>query len=156
MNKQRGLSYVEVTMAAVVLALGLVPVLRNVESASVTADTHGLLAQENAALQSRLDWVRNQPFSQLLAYAESAGGPTVAVSAYSDDATAAVPIEVFLSAYDAADDDGDGDPFTLSDTNADGDGSVYTATLPANMLRLLWVKVQLTGSDRALSTLVRR
>lgn len=156
MRKQRGLSYVEVTLAALLLSVGLVPVLQSLQGAGVTAEVHGLLNEEQLALQSRLDLVRNQPFSSLLAMAAQAGSADVAVAAWSDAATARTPVLVFLSAYDAVNEDGDADPFTVTDPNTDGDGSVYTATLPADMLRLMWVKVQISGSDQSLTTLVRR
>ncbi|MDO6460701.1 hypothetical protein Q4485_08330 [Granulosicoccaceae sp. 1_MG-2023] len=156
LGRQAGLSYVEVTLAAVVLSLALVPALQSIQAGSDSSVAHADLLSEYNALQSRLDYVRQRPFSELLSYTQEAGDATSPVEAYSDSDGDEPQILVYLSVYDAADEDGDGDVFTVADDNADGDDDVYTADQPENLLRLLWLRTQVAGSDAAVTTLVRR
>jgi hypothetical protein len=91
-----------------------------------------------------------EPFASLRAAAASQGARLVPGS-YSDPAGAPDRLLVHLWYYDAADADGDGDPFTILDPNADGDGNPWTGASPR--IGLLWLRVEVAGTALAIETL---
>lgn len=129
--QQAGISYVEALLAAVVLAVGLVPALDSLQTAFSGTAVHEDLLLRQQTLATRMEEVAAEPFSNLDAAAQAAGSETVA-SSYSDPA-GPERVLVFLSRYD-----GDADPFTVTDEG------------------LIWVRVTIEDTAHELTTLVAR
>ncbi len=134
---QGGFSYVEVLVAAALLALLLLPAadaLRNGLEAGRLASSRAVLHHH---VLGRLEEVLAEPFDRLDAEALAAGGPGT-LTAYSDALGATDRRLVYLARYDGDDADADGDPFTGVDAD------------------LLWVRVELEGGSVGLQTLTVR
>lgn len=131
-GRQRGLSYVEVLIAVVIVAVCLVPALdalRDGISAAGTQRSHTINQQR---LKTRMEQVLANRFTALDAAAMAAGNnPSATVAAYSDAAGAAERLLVTLYRYD-------GSAATGADTG------------------LLWIKVAIEGSSLSLDTLKSR
>ena len=131
-SRQRGLSYVEVLIAVVIVAVCLVPALdalRDGMSASATQRSHAVNQQR---LKTRMEEVLANRFATLDAAAMAAGNnPSTTAAAYTDAAGSADRLLVTLYRYD-------GSAPTSSDSG------------------LLWVKVAIEGSNLSLDTLKSR
>jgi len=132
-----GLSYVEVLLAVVLLAVCLVPVLESLQPAVLGTSVSETHVQNQLRMQSRFEEVMAESFSALEAAATAAGSPTVATG-YSDAPGTEDRLLVYIGAYDGDNDDGDDNPF--SDTDAD----------------LLWVRVAMENSGHVRESLVNR
>lgn len=110
-RRQRGASYVELLIAATLLATMLMPLLNSMFSAGQAATAQQELAQQHFSMHGLLEELLAQPFGTLDAAAAAAGGPTVA-SSYSDSAGTPHRRLVYLSRYDGDNADADNDPFT--------------------------------------------
>ena len=132
-----GATYAEVLLATAFVALLLASVIDALSAGVESAELHLELAETHYHLSSLFEETLAQPFEDLDAEALAAGSPSVA-TAYSDAVGATRRRLVYLARYDADDADGDGNPFTGGE-----DG-------------LLWVRVELEYSHRALETLTAR
>lgn len=131
-KRQLGLSYVEVLVATVLLALALVPALEALQIGVLAGSVHESEATLHAHLVAKLEEVLAEPFVDLeLEALAAAGNPT----SYSDSTGSSDRRLVFLAGYDGDDADGDGDPFTGPDPG------------------LVWVRVEIEGTAHALETL---
>jgi hypothetical protein len=132
-----GLSYVEVLVAVVLLAVFLLPVLESLQPAILGTSVSETHVQDQLRLQSRFEDVMSEPFSALEAAAAAAGSPTDATG-YSDVAGTEDRLLVYIWAYDGDNDDGDNNPFTGTDEG------------------LLWVRVVTEDSGHVRESLVSR
>lgn len=131
-HRERGLSYVEVLIAVVMVAVCLVPALDALRDGLSAADTQRLQVVNQQRLKARLEEVLANRFVTLDAAAMAAGNnPAASVAAYSDAAGSADRLLVTLYRYD-------GSGPTGSDSG------------------LLWVKVAIEGSSLSLDTLKSR
>lgn len=131
-RRQEGLSYLEVLVATVLVALSLVPALEALQIGILGGGIHESRVSLHYHLASKLEEVLAEPFANLAAEALAAGGnPT----SYSDAPGVPNRRLVFLAGYDGDDDDGDGDPFTGADSG------------------LLWLRVEIEATSHALETL---
>ncbi|MDH3274232.1 MAG: hypothetical protein OEM99_06780 [Gammaproteobacteria bacterium] len=134
-GRQSGISYVEVLIAAALIAVSLVPMMDAVRTASVSAGVHEDAAVQNMHLIAKLEEVLAEPFSALEAAATAAGSEATP-SSYSDLPASTNRRLVFLSLYDGDDADADNDSFTGTDQY------------------LMWVRVEIEGTVLATETLV--
>lgn len=137
-QRQAGLSYAEVLVATVLIALLLVPALQALYSGLQATSVQSGQAEELAQLQGKLADVLAQPFASLDATALAVASPTTATP-LSDSVTLSdgrsLARQVFLSRYDGDNADADNDPFTGTDAG------------------LLWVRVSLAGTALSVETL---
>lgn len=137
-RRQAGLSYTEVLVATVLIALLLVPALQALNTGMNSASAQQTLGEERHLLQAKLNEVLALPFATLDAAAQAAGSPATA-SGLSDTVTLSEggsrARQVYLSRYDGDNADADGDPFTGADAG------------------LIWVRVSLDGTVLATETL---
>lgn len=133
--RQDGLTYLEVLIAAVLLALTLVPALDALLVAVSGTSVHESYVVDHNRLNSRMEEVLADPFSDLDAEAQAVGSPTTP-TAYSDAGGTPGRLLVFLARYDGDDADADGDPFTGGDAG------------------LLWVQTAIENTDYNLETLI--
>jgi type II secretory pathway pseudopilin PulG len=145
-----GFSYLEILVAIVIIALSVPAALQAMRIGidSTRAQERSLGLTQRAA--GEMETVLAEPFASLRAAAASARSSTVPTS-YSEPSGTADRLLVYLSLYDAADGDGDRNPFTILDPNTDGDANPYTGTSPH--IALLWVRVQVEGTNVAFTTL---
>ncbi|MDJ0833727.1 MAG: type II secretion system protein [Gammaproteobacteria bacterium] len=133
-HRQQGISYLEVLIATVIIAVSLVPALDALKPGIDGAALHQDQAQITFVLQGKLELVLAEPFSQLREAAKLAGSATAETS-YSD-AAASVPHGVFIWPYDI--------------DNADGDNNVFTGGEDD----LLWIRVANSNDSHSLETLI--
>lgn len=130
---QAGLSYIEVLVATLLIAVALVPMMEALGPGLQGAQIHRDRAEVHYALSGKLEAVLAQNFDDLDAAATAAGDYKIPTS-FSDPA-ATVPHEVFIWRYDTDDADGDGDVFTGGEDDilwirvATADGLVDLQTL---------------------------
>jgi type II secretory pathway pseudopilin PulG len=137
MNRQSGFSYMELLVATLLIAIMLVPALDAMQSGIQGSGIHTQLAQNQYRMISKMEQTLALPFSELLQQADLVADPKVLIPApFSDAAGTASRRLVFLSRYDGDNADGDKDPFTGTDTG------------------LLWVRVTIENSPRALETVI--
>jgi len=134
-GRQSGISYVEVLIAAALIAVSLVPMMNAVRTATISTGIHEEAAVQNLHLIATLENVLAEPFSSLEAAATAAGSESTLTS-YSDLAGSTNRRLVFLSLYDGDNADTDDDPFTGTDQG------------------LMWVRVEIDGTVQAIETLV--
>ena len=144
---QSGLTYVEVLIAAALLAIVLVPALSALQTSMLATDISGSLADQHYAAQSKMEEMLAEPHGTLITAAGAAGNYKTP-SSYSDASGSPDRRVVYLARYDADDADGDGNAFTVPDPNLDGDNDPFTG-----YLGLLWVRVEIEGSVTSLETL---
>ena len=133
-RRQRGLSYVEVLIAVVIVAVCLAPALDALRGGIRAAAIQGSQAVNQQRLKTRLEEVLANRFATLDAAAVAAGNsPASPVAAYSDAAGTADRLLVTLYCYD----------FSSSNPSVSDTG-------------LLWVKVAIEGSSLSLNTLRSR
>lgn len=131
---EAGFSYVEVLVAVALIALAMVPAIEGLSTGTLGAGIHQSMTEADFLMASLFEETLAQPFWALDAEAVAVGDPNVA-TAYSDAPGSEHRRLVYLARYDGDDADGDGDRFTGGD------------------LGLLWVRVALENTDRALETL---
>jgi type II secretory pathway pseudopilin PulG len=137
MNRQSGFSYMELLVATLLIAIMLVPALDAMQSGIQGSGIHTQLAQNQYRMISKMEQTLALPFSELLQQADLVADPKVLIPApFSDAAGTASRRLVFLSRYDGDNADGDKDPFTGTDAG------------------LLWVRVTIENSPRALETVI--
>ena len=145
--RQSGLTYVEVLIAAVLIAIALVPALQSLHTGMLGADVHSSSVNQHYATLARLEEVLAEPYSLLTAAAATAGDYKTPTT-YSDTAGTPDRVVVYVALYDADDADKDGNAFTVPDPDVDKDGNPYTGyTGP------LWVRAEVEGSVIGLETL---
>lgn len=124
-------------MATVLIAVTLVPALEAVQTGVLGAGIYEREAIAHQRLLAKLEETLAEPFGTLELAAAEAGSPVVP-SRYSDPPASESRRLVLLAGYDADDADGDGDPFTGADEG------------------LLWMRVEVQGTSRAMETLTTR
>lgn len=154
-TRQKGLSYVEVLLSLIILAVAILPALDSIRSGIQAAVVHEEIIVDHYSLVSKMQEVKSTAFEDLLAAADAAGSFTNA-SSYSDDSGVEPRHLVFLSYYDADNGDSDDNLFTILDSNTDSDNNPYTSDASEPLLSLLWVSVELESSIHSLQTLVLR
>ena len=133
---QSGLTYLEVLIATVLIAIALVPMMNSLSSGLQGAGLHKEKVAVLHALTGHLEQVLAEDFHDLDAAATDAGAHTIKTS-YSDEA-ATIPYLVFLWRYDVDDADNDGDVFTGGEED------------------LLWVKVATADNSQSFETLLSK
>ena len=134
--RQTGLSYIEVLVATLLLAIALVPMLEALQPGLQGSAIHQNQAAIHFTLKGKMEEVLAEPFETLDAEALAAGNATTPTP-YSDGA-AEVPHDVFIGYWDADNADADDDGFTGVEDD------------------LLWVRVATTDGRIDLQTLVSR
>ncbi len=155
LNTQQGISYIEVMLAIALLAIALVPALQAVQTGIQSAAVHENLTREHYRILSRLQSVSVESFPVLMEVADTAGSFSTA-SGFSDPAGQDDRVLVYLSLYDADNQDSDGNAFTVADNNIDGDNNPYTTDPSDEPPSLLWLRVTIENSHSELITLVGR
>ena len=150
---QRGIAYVEVLVATVLIAITLVPAMQALQSGINGAGIHEDYVVDHYRLVSKFEEVLAKPFGTLLNESALAGSNTTETT-YSDAAGAVKRLVVYLSYYDANNSDGDGNPFTILDANTDVDNNPYTGVDVD--IGLLWVRAEIEGTVHTMETLVSR
>lgn len=145
--RQCGLTYVEVLVATILLAIVLVPAIEALHTGMLGSDVRATVSQEHYGALSRMEELLAESHAMLAAAAEAAGDSKTPTS-YSDPAGPVGRRLVYIALYDADNEDGDGDVFTVPDPNLDGDNNPYTG-----YLGLLWVRVENEGSVTSFETL---
>lgn len=135
-SHESGLSYIEVLIAVVLIALALVPMMEALGPGLQGSQIHRDRAEVHFALSGKLEQVLAESFDDLDAAATAAGDFTVATT-YSDLA-ADVPHAVFIWRWDVDNADADDDPFTGGEDD------------------ILWIRVATVDDLTELQTLVSR
>ena len=139
--RQSGISYIEVLIAVLLIVMTLVPMMDAMLGATGSVVAHEDAAVRHAHLAAKMEDVLGEPYSSLEAAAIAAtqgNGSSTNPSSYTDQAGAINRRLVFLSFYDGDNADADDDPF--SDMEMD----------------LMWVRVEIEGTQIAVETLVYR
>ena len=136
MKRMDGLSYIEVLVATLLIAVALVPMLDALQPGIQGAAIHRDQAEVQFVLRGAMERVLAEPFESLDDEATSAGAPTTA-TAYSD-AGAVVPHEVFIWRWDVDNADADDDGFTGGEDD------------------ILWIRVATLDGNTDLTTLLSR
>lgn len=144
--RQPGFSYVEVLVALFLVAIALVPAMDALQTGITGANVHKAYTAEYYSQLQKMEELQATPFTGLLNAAKVAANNTTPTS-FSDASGIANRNLVYIALYDA-----DANPFSITDTNADGDNDPYTG----NTANLLWVKVLTEGSAQGLETLISR
>lgn len=135
-RSQRGLSYLEVLLATIVLTISLGPLLSAMQSNNQTTRIDAELTRQRNHAISVLEKTLALPLATLLDEAAIVGAYDVLSDRYSDAAGSEPRAQVFLAAYDANNADGDNNPFTGAEAN------------------VLWVNVKIEDTRFELTTLV--
>lgn len=136
MNRQSGLSYVEVLLATLLISLTLVPMMESLQPGLQATAWHEQQSEIHYALTGTMETLLAEPFADLDAAAAAAGDASTATS-YSN-LLAAVPYAVFISRYDVDNADADGDPLTGGESD------------------ILWLRVVAVTGGEAYTTLLSR
>ena len=134
---QRGSAYLEVLIAAVILAVALAPAMQSLYSGLSTGDIHITQVALHHRADNMMTSMLGTPFDDLDTEALAVADPTVA-TAYSDAPGTTDRRIVYLSRFDGDNADADNDGFTGID-----DG-------------LLWIRVEIEGTPVERYTLRRR
>lgn len=129
----QGVLYAEVLVAVAILAIAMVPATNAIYAGLRASDNFAGITAQHFSVAGRMEELLAEPFSALDAAALAAGSSSVATT-YSDPVGPARRL-VYLAHYDGDNADSDNDPFT--GTEAD----------------LLWVRVEIEGTNGALETL---
>ncbi len=135
-TRQTGLSYIEVLVATLLIAVSLVPMMEALGPGLQGSEIHRERAEVHFVLTGKLEQVLAESFEDLDAEATVAGDYNIA-TAYSDLA-ASVPHEVFIWRWDVDNADNDDDEFTGGEDD------------------ILWVRVATVDSLTDLQTLISR
>ena len=128
---QRGVSYVEVLVAVILIAATAIPATDALHGAMAGAAADTEATANHYRVRGRLEEILAEPFSSVSA---QAAGPTVP-SSYSDAPGTTNRRLVYISLYDGDNADADNDPFTGADPD------------------LLWVSVEIEATVNALRSL---
>ncbi len=134
---QRGVTYIEVMVATVLIALTLVPALDALSPGMQGSALHRQHAEVHYALSGKMEMLLAEPFDNLDAAAITAGSWTTPTS-YSDVFSPEITRNVYIWRYDVDDADLDGDVMTGGEDD------------------LLWVRVALADDSQSLQTLLAR
>jgi len=127
----------ELLIATLLITIMLVPALEAMQSGIQGSGVHYSLADENHRLVAKMESTLARPFAELLTQADLVADPTVLIPApFSDPPGTPSRRMVFLARYDGDDADGDKNSFTGTDTG------------------LLWLRVTIENSPRALETVI--
>ena len=133
----------ELLIATLLITIMLVPALESMQSGIQGSGIHTQLAQNQYRMISKMEQTLALPFTELLTQADLVADPTVLIPAplsrpdlYSDAAGTESRRLVFLARYDGDNADGNGNPFNGTDEG------------------LLWVRVTIENSPRALETVI--
>ncbi len=136
-NNHRGLTYLEVMIATLLIVVTLVPALDALSSGMLGSQLHGEQVSNHSRLIDKMEQTLATPFAELQTQADAVADPNTLIAApFSDAAGTDFRRRVYLARYD-------GD-------NADGDNNVFTGT----EADLLWVKVEVDGTALSLETLI--
>ncbi len=135
-RRMAGLSYVEVLVATLLIAVALVPMLDALQPGIQGSVIHRNQAEVQFVLRGAMERVLAEPFDVLDEEATNAGSP-VAATVYSD-LGAPVPHEVFIWRWDV--DNADGDDVGLTGGEDD----------------ILWISVATQDGRTGLTTLLSR
>lgn len=152
-HHQGGFSYVEVMVASVLMVITLLPMQQALQTGIKGASVQQLITTDHYRLTGTMETVLAEPFSRLLDAAAKTNDKSTP-SSYSDAGGTPGRQLVYLSFYDAANSDADGDPFTIFDANTDADNNPYTGTDVD--ISLLWVHVEIENSVQTLESLRSR
>jgi type II secretory pathway pseudopilin PulG len=130
-----GLTYVEVLIATILIAVTLVPAMEALTPATQGMSIHEAQTVRHYALTALLEEVLAKPFNELDTEAVTINNPNVASTLYSDLAGSSDRRLVYLSRYDA--------------DNSDGNGNVFDGTDEG----LLWVKVEIEATGQSIEGL---
>ncbi len=128
---QSGLSYVEVLVAAMLIAATVVPATDALRGAMYATNADSAATVNHYRLVGKLEEVLAKPYAILTAQAL---GPATATT-YSDALGSSDRRLVYISAYDGDNADADNDPFTGTDSG------------------LLWIRVEIEGTAMAMQSL---
>jgi type II secretory pathway pseudopilin PulG len=131
--RQAGFSYIEVLVSILLIVLALIPAIESLSTGVRAAGIHQSMAEADLHMVSKLEETLARSFAALDAEALAVGDPALPTS-FSDAPGAAHRRLVYLARYDGDDADDDGKRFTGGDAG------------------LLWVKVELENTGRALET----
>ena len=127
----------ELLIATLLITIMLVPALEAMQSGIQGSGIHTQLAQNQYRMISKMEQTLALPYVQLLEQADLVADPKVLIPPpYSDTAGTESRRLVFLARYDGDNADADGDPFTGADAG------------------LLWLRVTIENSPRALETVI--
>ena len=139
-SKMAGISYIEVLISVVLIAIVLVPAMEALQPGMAASGIHEIIAEDHYRLTGKFEEVLAEPFADLDAAAIAAGSPTTATLSYSDVFSypngRQISRNVFIAQYDGDNADSDNNPFTGTD-----DG-------------LLWVQVTIAGSGASIESLI--
>ncbi|MDH3588287.1 MAG: hypothetical protein OEQ74_02665 [Gammaproteobacteria bacterium] len=144
---QTGLAYVEVLVAAAIIALALVPIIEALQTGMLGTEIYKSATAQHYAVLAKMEELLAEPHATLISGAAVAGDPSTP-SNYSDPPATPDRRLVFLGLYDADNADGDNDLYTVADPDLDGDGNVYTG-----YTGLVWVRVEIAGSVHYMESL---
>ncbi len=133
-TSQRGLTYIEVLVATVIVSFCLAPAIDALSTGLRGAAVSQDLTVQHYRLLEKMEDVLAESYGSLKSAAEAAGSETVP-SSYSDAVATPNRRLVFLSEYDADNADADNDPFTGKDAN------------------LLWVRVKIENMALSMESL---
>ena len=134
---QSGFSYMELLIATLLIAVMLVPALKAMQSGIQGSAIHTQLAQNQYRMISKMEETLALPYNKLLEQADLVADSKVLIpEPYSDTAGTEFRRLVYLARYDGDNTDADDNPFTGTDTG------------------LLWVRVTIENSPRALETVI--
>lgn len=152
-TRHAGFSYVEVLLAVALLVVTLPPALDALQTGLTISSISLATTERHLRLTGRTEDVLARPFETLRSAAAQAGDASVP-STLSDPADTPDRLNVYVSLYDLADEDLDGDPFSVLDADLDGDADPYTGG--DVLIDVLWVRVEIEGTDMAVESLTRR
>ena len=132
---QAGYSYVEILIAAILIAISLVPIMDALRTASVGTGVYESYSARHFSLLAKMEEVLAEPYGSLDAEAVAVGNSTTP-TAYSDPLSTPDRRLVYLAAYDIDNADGDDEPF-------------LTGTDPG----VVWVRVEIEGTVLSLESL---
>ena len=136
-QRQAGFSYMELLIATLLIVILLVPALDAMQSGVQGSGIHTELARNQYRMISKMEQTLALPFTELLTQADLVADPTVLIPVpYSDSAGTQSRRLVYLARYDGDNADADDDPFSGTDSG------------------LLWVRVTIEDSPRALETVI--
>ena len=136
-QRQSGFSYMELLIAPLLIVIMLVPALDAMQSGVQGSGIHTGLAQNQYRMISKMEQTLALPFAELLTQADLVADPTVLIPApFSDPAGTESRRLVFMARYDGDNADGNGNPFDGTDEG------------------LLWLRVTIENSPRALETVI--
>ena len=147
-HRQEGLTYIEVLIAAALIAIAVLPAMDALYTGMLGSDVYESTSAEHYAALAKMEEVLAEPQSLLLTAAAAVGDENTPSSSYSDAAGTPDRRLVFVALYDADDSDGDGNVLTVPDPKTDGDNDPYTS-----YVGLLWVRVEVEGSVTFLESL---